>query len=121
MIGIGTDLVDVCRFRRSLDRTPGLLERLFRPAERTYAEQAADPTERLAARFAAKEATFKALGVGLGEIAMYDIEVVREPSGKPTICLHGTALLKAAEAGVRRWELTLSHTAKLAQATVVAL
>ena len=84
MIGIGTDLVDVDRFRRSLDRTPGLRERLFRPDERAYSEQARDPAARFAARFAAKEATLKALGLGLGTMALYDIEVVREPSGRPT-------------------------------------
>ena len=121
MIGIGTDLVDVDRFRRSLDRTPGLRERLFRPDERAYAEQASDPAVRFAARVAAKEATLKALGLGLGAMALYDIEVVREPSGRPTLCLHGSAALTATEAGVGRWVLTLSHTGRVAQATVVAL
>ena len=121
MIGIGTDLVDVDRFRRSLDRTPGLRERLFRPDERAYSEQALDPAARFAVRFAAKEATLKALGLGLGTMALYDIEVVREPSGRPTLCLHGSAALKATEAGVGRWVLTLSHTGLVAQATVVAL
>jgi holo-[acyl-carrier protein] synthase len=70
---------------------------------------------------AAKEATLKALGLGLGAMALYDIEVVREPSGRPTLCLHGSAALTATEAGVGRWVLTLSHTGRVAQATVVAL
>ena len=121
MIGIGTDLVDVDRFRRSLDRTPGLRERLFRPDERAYSEQASDPAVRFAARFAAKEATLKALGLGLGAMVFYDIEVVRELSGRPTLWLHGMAALTAAQAGVRHWALTLSHTGRVAQATVVAL
>ena len=85
MIGIGTDLVDIERFRRSLERTPGLRERLFRPDERAYAEQRNDPVERYAGRFAAKEAALKALGLGLGGMAMYDIEVVRAESGSPSI------------------------------------
>ena len=121
MIGIGTDLVDVDRFRRSLDRTPGLRERLFRPEEQSYAERAIDPAERYAARFAAKEATLKALGLGLGAMVFYDIEVVREPSGKPTLLLHDAAALTAAESGVDRWVVTLTHTDRVAQATVVAL
>ena len=121
MIGIGTDLVDVERFRRSLDRTPGLRRRLFRPDERSYAEQASDPAVRLAARFAAKEATLKALGLGLGAMVFYDIEVVRDDLGPPSLVLHGKALEVAQRAGVTRWLITLSHTDQLAQATVVAL
>ena len=66
MIGIGVDLVDVERFRRVISRTPGIVSRLFRPSEREYAEKANDPAERYAARFAAKEATLKSLGLGLG-------------------------------------------------------
>ncbi len=121
MIGIGTDLVDMGRFRRSLERTPGLRERLFRPAERAYADLRADPTERYAVRFAAKEAVLKALGLGLGGVAMYDIEVVREPSGRPVLLLHGGAADAASAAGVERWLLTLSHTDLMATATAVAL
>ena len=121
MIGIGSDLVDIARFRRSLERTPGLRDRLFRPAERAYADLRQDPTERDAVRFAAKEAVLKALGLGLGAIAMYDIEVVREPSGRPALVLHGGAKAAAAAAGVERWLVTLSHTGHVAQATVVAL
>ena len=121
MIGIGTDLVDIERFRRSLERTPGLRERLFRPDERAYAEQRNDPVERYAGRFAAKEAALKALGLGLGGAAMYDIEVVREPSGRPVLVLHGGAAEVADAAGVERWLLTLSHTDLFATATAVAL
>ena len=121
MIGIGSDLVDIARFRRSLERTPGLRDRLFRPAERAYADLRQDPTERYAVRFAAKEAVLKALGLGLGAIAMYDIEVVRDGLGPPRLVLHGAAAEVAREAGVRRWLVTMSHTSTLAQATVVAL
>ena len=88
MIGIGVDLVDVERFRRVLSRTPGIVPRLFRPSEREYAEKAKDPTQRYAARFAVKEATLKSLGLGLGSMPMYDIEVVRGSSGKPVcVCM----------------------------------
>ena len=121
MIGIGVDLVDIDRFRRSLERTPSLRDRLFRPAERAYADAHVDPAERYAVRFAAKEAALKALGLGLGGMAMFDIEGVREGLGPPALVLHGAAAEVAMEAGVRRWLVTMSHTGHLAQATVVAL
>ena len=118
MIGIGTDLVDIERFRRSLERTPGLRDRLFRPDEQAYADQRGDPVERYASRFAAKEAALKALG--LGGMAMYDIEVVRAESGAPSLLLHGEAAETAAAAGVTGWLVTISHTDTVAQAVVVA-
>jgi len=121
MIGIGTDLVDIDRFRGVLQRTPGVAERVFRDGEREYANQAVDPTVRLAARFAAKEATLKSLGLGLGAMAMSDIEVIKHENGQPELRLHGTAAETAAAAGAHRFLLTISHTDHLAQATVVAL
>ncbi|MEC7809638.1 MAG: holo-ACP synthase [Actinomycetota bacterium] len=121
MIGIGVDLVEVERFRKVLLRTPNIVSRLFRPSEREYAEKAGDPAERYAGRFAVKEATLKSLGLGLGAMPMYDIEVVRESSGQPTLFLHGKAFTRSEEAGVTRWELSITHTDHLAFATVVAL
>jgi holo-[acyl-carrier protein] synthase len=121
MIGIGTDLVDIDRFRTVLQRTPSFVDRVFRDDERAYADQANDPTARLAARFAAKEATLKSLGLGLGAMALSDIEVVKHDDGRPELRLHGTAAAAAAEAGATRFLLTISHTEHLAQATVVAL
>lgn len=120
MIGVGTDLVDVDRFRRVLTRTPGIAERLFRPAEREYAEDVRDSAERYAVRFAAKEAVMKALGVGLGEINMFDIEVERAESGQPSLQLHGTAAELAESMGVTSWHLSLSHTSLVAQAVAIA-
>ena len=96
-------------------------ERLFTEGERSYADARTDPTERYAVRFAAKEAVMKALGVGLGEIQLRDIEVQRADSGAPEIVLHGTAAELAATRGVRRWLVTLSHSDTVAQAIVVAL
>ena len=121
MVGIGTDLVDVDRFRTLLRRRPSVAERLFTAGERTYAHRAVDPAARLAARFAAKEAALKALGYGLGGMRMAEIEVVRDDDGRPEILLHGAARSRAAEHGVSRWLVSLSHTDHLAQATVVAL
>ncbi len=121
MLGIGTDLVDIDRFREVLERTPGIIDRVFRPDEQAYANQAADASARLAARFAAKEATLKALGSGLGSMKLSDIEVVRHDDGHPELRLHDTAAEKASALGATRFLLTMSHTDHLAQATVVAL
>jgi len=121
VVGTGTDLVDVDRFRTVLRRRPSVADRLFTPHERTYAERAADPAARLAVRFAAKEATLKALGYGLGGMRMAEIEVVRDDDGRPDLVLHGAARSTAATHGVGRWLVSLSHTDHLAQATVVAL
>ena len=121
LVGIGMDLVEIDRFRAVLARTPGVRDRLFRPDERAYADAKRDPVERYAVRFAAKEAVMKALGCGLGEIAMFDIEVVRADGGVPSVLLHGKAADVAASEGVTRWLLTLTHTDRTAQAIAVAL
>jgi len=120
VIGVGSDLVDIERMRAALARTPGLRSRLFRPAERAYSDQRADPTERYAVRFAAKEAVMKSLGLGLGEVAMFDIEVVRAPSGAPEVLLHGRARALADARGVTRFHLSLTHSQTSAHAVVIA-
>lgn len=121
VIGLGADLVDVDRFRTTIDRTPGVVTRLFTGAEQAYAGERRDPAQRLAARFAAKEAVLKALGLGLGAMRFRDIEVVRAESGQPSIVLHGTAADSAIEHGVELLQVTLSHTDQVAQAVVLAM
>jgi holo-[acyl-carrier protein] synthase len=121
VIGIGTDLVEIERFRRVISRTPGIVGRIFCDEEQAYAARKADPAPSLAARFAAKEAVMKALGPGIGRIAMRDIEVVRAEHGEPSVRLHAVAEALAAERGVSRWLLTLTHTDTMAHAIAVAL
>ena len=121
VVGVGVDLCEVGRMRRVLARTPTFGARVFTAAERTYCDRRNDPAERYAARFAAKEAVLKALGVGLGACALRDIEVGRKASGAPSIVLHGGAAELAASRGVTAWQVSLSHTATIAQATVLAL
>lgn len=120
MIGIGTDLVDLDRFREALARTPGLVPRLFCADEQAYAERRNDPTERYAARFAAKEAGMKAIGTGWrGGIRWQDFEVSNLPSGRPTLRFHGVAADHARRLGVTNVQLSLTHTADLGMAFVI--
>ena len=122
VVGVGTDLVDLDRFRLAAERTPGILTRCFTEGEQAYAERRRDPTERYAARFAAKEAVMKALGVGLGACELAEIEVIRdEGSGAPDLRLHGKAAALAEERGVTAWRISLTHTENAAHAIVIAL
>jgi holo-[acyl-carrier protein] synthase len=118
--GIGVDAVDVDRFRRVIERRPALLDRLFTSAERAFAARSRDPGPRLAARFAAKEAAWKALGVGVGAVGFQDVEVVRVDGKAPELVVSGRAASLAARRGVRRWHVSLTHTDTLAVASVVA-
>lgn len=120
MIGLGTDVVDIDRLRTVLERTPRVADRVFTDGERALAASRRDPVPALAARFAAKEAVMKALGVGLGAFELRDVEVVREPSGRPILRLTGRAAALADEAGVTRWHLSLSHSDLVAIAVVGA-
>ena len=92
IVGIGVDAVDVARFRRILARHPGFAARFFTGTEQADARRAPDPTESLAARFAAKEAVMKALGTGLGGFALTEVEVRRgtgpgATAGAPSLVL----------------------------------
>ena len=107
--GIGIDVVDIERFTSSLERTPGLLEKLFTPAERTK------PVASLAARFAAKEALAKALSAGKG-LPWHDAEVVNLESGKPVFLFRGEIADLVDGADVH---LSLSHDAGIASAMVI--
>jgi len=121
MIGIGIDAVEVGRFRRALARTPRMAERLFTDGERAYGARFADPAPRLAARFAAKEATMKALGVGIGAVGFHDVEVATAPGGAPSLRLSGRAAVLAGEQGVSALHLSITHTDVVAEAVVAAI
>lgn len=112
--GVGIDIVDVERFAAALARTPGLLVRLLTEAERSLQRP-----ERLAARFAAKEAVAKALGAP-GGLHWHDAEVVDTGGGQPALITRGTVAQAALERGIHSWHLSLSHDAGMAVAMVVA-
>jgi holo-[acyl-carrier protein] synthase len=120
VIGLGADTCSVDRMRRALARTPGIRDRVFTAAEQRYCDGRRDPAERYAVRFAAKEAVMKAMGVGIGACRLCDIEVERASSGAPSIVLHGRAAVLAAERGVGRWHIALSHDAGVAFAVALA-
>ena len=120
VIGIGVDAVDIQRFRTSLTRTPTMRERLFTQVELDYVAPKSDPVPSLAARFAAREAVMKALGVGLGAFGFHEAWVDRKDSGEPSLVIEGAALALAAAAGVTTWHLSITHTDTLAIAYVVA-
>lgn len=122
IVGLGTDLVEVPRFRLAMERRGERLgERLFSDDERAYAYRQKDPAKSLAARFGAKEAVMKALGVGLWKFKLRDVEVVRQRGGAPRVALHGRAQELATERGVRGWHLSLTHTDTTALAVAIAV
>ena len=121
LLGLGTDLVEVERFRLAVSRRTALADRLFSDDEQAYAAGQHDPVKSLAARFAAKEAVMKALGVGLGSFALRDVEVQRDDhSGAPRLVLHGHADALARSQGVTGWMLSLTHTDAMAMAVAIA-
>ena len=121
IVGIGVDAVEIDRFRRSLERTPSMKTRLFTHEELEYVEPHDDPTASLAARFAAREAVMKAMGVGLGAFEFHDVWVQRANSGRPTLAVTGRAEQIANELGVTDWHLSITHTDTTAIAYVIAV
>lgn len=115
MIRIGVDVVDVARLEDRLARWPRLANRLFTPGELEYSRARPRPSDHLAARVAAKEATFKALGVGWPEVAWTDVGVERS-DGRPSLVLTGRA---AELAGSASTSVSLSHDAGVAVAQVL--
>ncbi len=115
---VGTDLVEVAEMRATMSRQPRFAAHAFTQDERAYCELFADPAERYAVRFAAKEAVLKALGVGLTGSVLTEIEVRREPAGPPSLHLTGRAAELARAGGIRSWLITLTHTRHLAHAFV---
>ncbi len=121
ILGLGIDSAEVERIRRAGERHgQRFLQRVFTPAEMAYVERKANRWERYAARFAAKEAAMKAIGTGLRRrVRWRDFEVLNLPSGQPSLKLHGEAARIAAQLGVTRISLSLTHTSQSALAVVI--
>jgi holo-[acyl-carrier protein] synthase len=114
-------LAEIERIQHSMDRYgPRFLNRVYTAAEQAYCLRKHKAAESFAARFAAKEAGAKALGTGISHgVNWLEIEVVREPSGRPTLQFHGRAAEFAAHLGAARAALSITHTNTLAMASVV--
>ena len=121
IVGLGVDITEVDRIEAAIARRGrAFLERLFTPSEISYCEKHRNRAERFAGRFAAKEAAMKALGTGWARgVRWLDIEVVREPSGKPTLKLSGASSEIANGLGVKNIALTITHDGNTALAQVI--
>ena len=117
IVGVGTDVVEIDRFAESLRKRPRLAERCFTEAEQAYCSRKPFPPQHYAARFAAKEAVGKALGIGMTR--WREVEVVRG-RGAPTIALHGRYRARAEQLGVERIHVSLTHGRDSAVAFAVA-
>ena len=121
IVGTGVDIVEVPRIAEAIARHgERFLRRIFTEGEIRYCESKANKVERYAARFAAKEAALKAIGTGWGRgVGWREVEVRREPGGRPTVGFSGRAAEIAARLGMKRASLSLSHTAEHAIAQVI--
>ncbi|MBL1081475.1 holo-ACP synthase [Streptomyces actinomycinicus] len=119
IIGVGIDVAEIDRFRESLERTPGLADRLFVESELLLPSGDRRGIASLAVRFAAKEALAKALGAPPG-LHWTDAEVYVEDTGQPRLRVTGTVAARAAQLGVQSWHVSLSHDAGVASAVVIA-
>jgi len=117
LIGVGIDIVDIDVFRTRLD--DGMIHDLFLAGEIEYCSSRARPWESYAARFAAKEASFKALGAGLSHgLRWKDVEIIKEESGAVSIQLNGKALEHAEKKQIKQVHLSISHSGDNAVAIV---
>lgn len=118
MIHVGTDLIEIARIRRSLQRYESFRDRCFTPDEQAYCDSRPNPAESYAGRFAGKEAVGKALGFGVARaFAWKDIEIVGRP--KPSVRLSGRVAAWAERAGAGDIDLSMTHSRELAQAVAV--
>jgi holo-[acyl-carrier protein] synthase len=121
IVGTGVDISEVDRIEAAVKRFGDrFLKRVFTPAEVRYCTGKPNAAERLAARFAAKEAGMKAIGTGLRHgVTWHDVEVVRLPGQRPVLQFHGKAAEFAVRLGCKRTHLSLSHTKEQAIAHVI--
>ena len=120
IVGIGVDITEVFRIARSVDNGDHFKNRVFTRIEQEYCSGLKNYGESYAARYAAKEAFFKALGTGWrGELKFTEVEVVNDDLGKPSVQLYGEARRMADEMGVESVHLSLSHTSENAIAYLI--
>jgi holo-[acyl-carrier protein] synthase len=120
IVGLGVDICEIARMERAISRHPTFRDRVFTPEEIAYCDSKARPAESYAGRFAAREATIKALGGYRGR-RWQDISVTRRPSGAPSVRLDGNAKRRADELGVTEVLITFTHEKTSAVAFAVAV
>jgi holo-[acyl-carrier protein] synthase len=122
IVGVGIDVIEVERMRKTVDRHGSrFLDHVFAPSELDRAPEGPAAAAYFAGRWAAKEAVSKALGTGIGrDCAWTDIRILRDPTGKPLVDLHGAGAATAARLCIHHVHLSISHTGGLACATAVA-
>jgi holo-[acyl-carrier protein] synthase len=120
IVGLGVDICEIARMERAISRHPTLRDRVFTPEEIAYCDSKARPAESYAGRFAAREATIKALGGYRGR-RWQDISVTRHPSGAPSVRLDGNAKRRADELGVTEVLITFTHEKTSAVAFALAI
>ncbi len=121
IVGTGVDITEVPRIAQSIERFgERFIRRVFTAHEIAYCLSKKNAAERFAARFAAKEAGMKAIGTGLRlGVTWHDVEVSREPGGRPLLIYHGRAAEFAQKLGVKHVALSLTHTSEMAMAQVI--
>ncbi len=119
MLAVGIDIIEVVRIENSLQRSgQRFLDRIFTQKEQVYCERR---PERLAGRFAVKEAVGKALGIGIGDVRWCEIEIVNDERGRPELFLYGDAKNLSERLGLHSWSISMSHSETNAVGMAVAL
>ena len=120
ILGIGTDLFEVDRMKKTIEKQPSFIDGIFTDNEIKYCKSFRNSAEHFAARYAAKEAFLKAIGTGLRDgISLLDIEITNNELGKPFISLTGKSKELADSYGVTEIHLSMSHTKTMANAFII--
>ena len=119
--GIGIDIVEIARIEKALERTHGFAKRILTPLELVQFNESKQPARFLAKRFAAKEAVVKALGTGIAKgVSWQHLEIVKEPSGRPSVVLRSVADRKATDLAITQWSLSYSDEQQFVVAQAIA-
>ena len=123
ILGLGTDIVEIARIAQMIERHgESFLKRVYTESEVTYCQRRKHSAEPFAGRWAAKEAVLKVLGTGfIRGIGFRDVEIVSEPSGKPSVVLYGGADEQAKALGIDKIHITISHCRTYATATAIGV
>ncbi|HBT47387.1 MAG TPA: holo-[acyl-carrier-protein] synthase [Peptococcaceae bacterium] len=117
---VGIDIIEIERIERALARHPRFLDRVFTSREQAYCRGKRRPGASLAARWAAKEAVFKVLGLGWGQVGWKDVEILVDDRGRPQVVLHGRGAEAARQRGLLGIDVSLSHHGSMAVAVAIA-